>query len=377
MSDNKKVSIYVHWPFCESKCPYCDFNSHVRELIDEEMVLQCYLQEISLYKDIVLAKKIKSIFFGGGTPSLASPKMFASILEFTNSIGIIDNHTEITIEANPGSSETMKFIEFARAGINRVSIGVQSFDDKALRFLGRKHNASAAKKSIEHADKAFKNYSFDMIYALPWHTEENWAEELNSALEYAKYHISLYQLTIEKGTKFFKDYTLKKFHLPQEELAADLYSITNNILAKNNFKQYEISNYARNPFYCQHNLVYWQYNNYLGIGPGAHGRISINGEKFATVNVHMPEKWIELASKKQFPYQSKELLTADDQTKEKLIMGLRLVDGILFDEFKNDETLQSRINKMTVENLLKIKNGRVSATKRGLLVLNSIINLLF
>ncbi|AEI88506.1 coproporphyrinogen III oxidase [Candidatus Midichloria mitochondrii IricVA] len=341
------------------------------------MVLQCYLQEISLYKDIVSAKKIKSIFFGGGTPSLASPKMFASILEFTNSIGIIDNHTEITIEANPGSSETMKFIEFARAGINRVSIGVQSFDDKALRFLGRKHNASAAKKSIEHADKAFKNYSFDMIYALPWHTEENWAEELNSALEYAKYHISLYQLTIEKGTKFFKDYTLKKFHLPQEELAADLYSITNNILAKNNFKQYEISNYARNPFYCQHNLVYWQYNNYLGIGPGAHGRISINGEKFATVNVHMPEKWIELASKKQFPYQSKELLTADDQTKEKLIMGLRLVDGILFDEFKNDETLQSRINKMTVENLLKIKNGRVSATKRGLLVLNSIINLLF
>ena len=377
MSCNQKISIYIHWPFCESKCPYCDFNSHVRYKIDHELFLKCYLQEISLYKPLLKNKKIKSIFFGGGTPSLAHPKMFAEILNFLNTITNIDVTTEITIEANPGSVEASKFLEFAQIGINRISIGVQSFDDKALQFLGRKHDAYTAKKAIEYADKTFKNYSFDLIYALPWHNLDNLVIELTTALAHAKYHLSLYQLTIEKGTKFFKDYALKKFQLPEETLAIELYEITNNIMSSHQFEIYEISNYARNGYQCQHNLVYWQYGDYIGIGPGAHGRLSLDKKKLSTMNVHSPEKWVELNLNKKFPYQSKETLNLDDQLKEKLIMGLRLTDGIKIDELSHYSKLKNKILNLINQNLLQIKNDKITTTTNGRLVLNSIINLLF
>ena len=376
MSCKQEISIYVHWPFCESKCPYCDFNSHVRNIIDHELFLKGYLQEISLYKPLLTNRKIKSIFFGGGTPSLAQPKMFAEILNFLSTITNIDTTTEITIEANPGSVEVSKFLDFARAGINRISIGVQSFDDKALQFLGRKHNASAAKRAIEYVDKAFKNYSFDLIYALPWHNLDNWTIELINALSYAKYHLSLYQLTIEKGTKFFKDYALKKFQLPEETLSAELYEITNDILSAHQFEMYEISNHAHNGFQCQHNLVYWQYGDYVGIGPGAHSRISVDKNKLATINVYLPEKWIELSLNNKLPYQSQEILSLNDQLNEKLIMGLRLTNGITIDEFNQNNKFKNKITELINQNLLELNDNKITVTPNSRLVLNSIINLL-
>ncbi len=373
--DNKDqgISIYVHWPYCESKCPYCDFNSHVRESIDHDLMSKLYIRELDLYRDLIKNKKIKSIFFGGGTPSLAKPKLFEEIIEWLSKVGIAESDLEITIEANPGSSDVVKFAEFAKAGINRVSIGVQSLRDDSLKFLGRKHSAEAAKSAIKAAQKIFNNYSFDIIYALPYHNTENWLAELEDIVRYAGPHISLYQLTIEKGTKFFSEYSKNKFQLPNEDLAADLYELTESYLANYGLYSYEVSNYARPGNECKHNLVYWRYGCYIGIGPGAHGRFNLNGDRVATENVYAPEKWIELLERGERPIKSINTLSDLEQYQEKILMGLRLSEGVSKEIFPQNQELQRKIENMLDHGVIELSNQALSLTKRGRLVLNSVV----
>lgn len=267
-----EIAIYIHWPFCESKCPYCDFNSHVSKIIDQESWKKRYLSEIYLYKNLISYYKIRSIFFGGGTPSLMNPDIISKILELINKFSNIDK-AEITLEANPTSFEVNKFKDFKLAGINRVSIGTQSFNDKNLVFLGRNHDSKLALYAIENAANIFSNYSFDLIYALPGQEVNDWMQELEFSVSLQSPHISLYQLTIEDNTKFAAQYKAKRFSLPSNDIANQMYLHTNKFLKKNGYLHYEISNYAKKGFESRHNLAYWEYLPYIGIGPGAHGRL--------------------------------------------------------------------------------------------------------
>ncbi len=280
---NNDLSIYVHWPYCLSKCPYCDFNSHLSDAIDHNIWLTSYIRELEFFSSIISNKQIKSVFFGGGTPSLMKPSVIAGILQKIAGLAIINDHTEITLEANPTSFEIEKFKEFKLAGINRVSIGVQALNEKDLIALGRKHNTAQAKKAIEVASQLFPKSSFDLIYARSEQTLSDWQNELESAMELTSGHISLYQLTIEKGTPFYKLFHDGTLTLPDSDLAADMYEYTTSYLSSKGYNRYEISNYAMQGHESIHNLAYWHYKNYLGIGPGAHSRVHQNylGEKSA------------------------------------------------------------------------------------------------
>ncbi|MFO1130041.1 MAG: radical SAM family heme chaperone HemW [Rickettsiales bacterium] len=267
-----EIAIYIHWPFCESLCPYCDFNSYVNKQIDHIAWKKRYLEEILFYKSILQNYQIRSIFFGGGTPSLMQPNTVFEILNLINTISDIRN-AEITLEANPTSFEVAKFQDFKLAGINRVSLGVQSFDDNNLKFLGRNHSSKMAIAAIENSAKIFSNYSFDLIYALPNQTLDDWKKELEFSVKFNSNHISLYQLTIEENTKFSAQYKAKKFYLPENNIANQMYLYTNKFLKKFDYNHYEISNYAKLGYESRHNLAYWEYLPYIGIGPGAHGRL--------------------------------------------------------------------------------------------------------
>ena len=261
----KDISVYIHWPFCKSKCPYCDFNSHVRETIEIDKWNQAYLIEIENNRENLLEKNIVSIFFGGGTPSLMPSFIISNIIDKLSNVANINEKTEITFEANPTSVESQKFKEFALAGINRVSLGVQSFNEDDLKFLGREHSLTEALEAIEIAKKNFKRYSFDLIYALPNQTLKAWENELKSALKFADKHLSLYQLTIEKGTPFYGLYKKKKFTIPNENLAKDFYDSTQDIMNNLSLPAYEISNHAAMGEECRHNMAYWQYDEFIGI----------------------------------------------------------------------------------------------------------------
>ena len=298
------IAIYIHWPFCKSKCPYCDFNSHVREKIDEKSWFDAYITEISFFADKIVGKNITSIFFGGGTPSLMNPKLVEKIILELEKIGKFVDNIEITLEANPTSIEAQKFQDFKTAGINRVSIGIQSFNEEGLKFLGRTHSKNEAIEALEIAGNIFSNYSFDLIYARPNQSIKNWENELLSALKLAKNHLSLYQLTIEKGTSFFNDYRDKKFTMPSDVLAASMYELTREITKAHGFVDYEISNYAKQGFESKHNLSYWNYDEYLGIGPGSHSRI----DKYAMMMIHNPENLLAKVKTDNNGIQAKTLL---------------------------------------------------------------------
>ena len=299
------ISLYFHWPFCKSKCPYCDFNSHVTETVDHALWAKAYGREIEKFKNQISGKDITSIFFGGGTPSLMKPSTVSSIINEISRIASINRETEITLETNPTSYEAAKFEDFKTAGINRVSIGIQSLNDTDLKFLGREHSAKEAVKTIESASRIFDNYSFDLIYSRPNQTIENWQTELRAALELARDHLSLYQLTIEKGTKFYAMHQRKEFIMPGEELSYQLYELTYEIMIESGFNRYEISNFARNKKESTHNLCYWQYDDYLGIGPGAHSRISGN----ALYQIYNPDNWLSKALSKDTANQQDEKLS--------------------------------------------------------------------
>ena len=329
MSLTTPFAVYVHWPFCLSKCPYCDFNSHVRHGgVDEARFVRAYATEIAAAAARVPGRTVSSIFFGGGTPSLMQPASVAAILDAIAKHWRVAPDVEITLEANPTSVEAARFRGFRAAGVNRVSLGVQSLDDAALKELGRLHTAQEALDAVAIARANFERYSFDLIYARPRQSLESWAAELRRALAYAGDHLSMYQLTIEPDTPFFGLHKAGKLVIPNEDLARDLYDLTQAICVKAGLPAYEISNHARPGGECRHNLVYWRGHDYAGIGPGAHGRLTIDGRRVATETEKRPESWLMRVEAAGSGLIVDEKLTAGEAADEFLLMGLRLAEGI-------------------------------------------------
>jgi oxygen-independent coproporphyrinogen-3 oxidase len=351
------LAIYIHYPFCKSKCPYCDFNSHVRDSVDNGAFEAAYMRELEHFAALTGARKITSIFFGGGTPSLMPAKLVESIINKIGSLWQLADDCEITLEANPTSVEAEKFTAFRAAGVNRVSIGVQSFDEAELKFLGREHSAGEARNAIELAAKIFPRYSFDLIYALKQQTLAGWEKSLQDALKITRGHISLYQLTIEPATNFYH----RKVQIPPEDLAAEFYELAQQICEAHGLPAYEVSNHARAGNESAHNLTYWRYGEYLGIGAGAHGRIN----NHASAMVKSPEKWLELVQKNGNGLEVWQKLSAAEQEEERIMMGLRLAEGI---------ELERDVTALISQGLLERIGTKTRATKKGMLLLNGIIS---
>ncbi len=358
--------LYVHWPFCRSKCPYCDFNSHVRAAVDHGRWRRALLAEMAHYGSSTKGRRLTSIFFGGGTPSLMEPETVAAVIEQARAIWQADPDIEITLEANPTSVEAEKFAAFREAGVNRVSLGVQSLREADLKFLGRQHSAGEARQAIELARRYFDRFTFDLIYARPGQTVAAWREELREALALAGDHLSVYQLTIEPETAFASAVRRGDFTVPDEDRAAELYETTQEALAEAGLPAYEISNHARPGEESRHNLTYWRYGDYAGIGPGAHGRLTLDGIKHATRQHRAPEAWLELVERQGHATRQRDLVDGEARREEMLMMGLRLAEGIDADRFaaETGETLLSALDPPRLKAL--IEGGFVELDESGL-----------
>ncbi len=369
--------VYIHWPFCLAKCPYCDFNSHVHDSIDHDVWQERYLRSIDHYAALLPGRRISSIYFGGGTPSLMKPQTVAAVIDRIQQKWQVTNDIEITLEANPTSVEADKFQEFKAAGVNRVSLGVQALNDNDLKFLGRQHNVKEALKAIDIAKESFDRYSFDLIYARPNQSLKDWQQELEKALQYADGHLSLYQLTIERGTAFYQDYARKKFSIPGQDLAADFYNLTQDILQAHGLPAYEVSNHAKEGQESRHNLIYWNYGDYIGIGPGAHGRITMEGKKFATREHRAPEIWLERVGEHGHGAHPFEEVPAGDQFMEGLMMGLRLRRGISLTglaENWRDYIDEDHLKEAVAQGWLAHENdNNLRPSREGVLRLNALI----
>lgn len=328
MASPSPLALYVHWPFCRSKCPYCDFNSHVRDAVDQPRWRAALLTELDHFARRVGRRPLGSIFFGGGTPSLMPPETAAAVIARACELFPPEVGLEVTLEANPTSVEAGRFAAFRDAGVNRVSLGVQSLDAAALRFLGRQHDAREARAAIDLAAKHFPRFSFDLIYARPGQSEAAWRAEFREAMTLAGEHLSLYQLTIEPNTGFAGAVKRGEW-APLDEAPADrLYEVTQELCDAAGLPAYEISNHARPGAECRHNLTYWRYGDYIGIGPGAHGRIVAEEERHATAQVKKPEAWLEAVETQGHATETDTVLSPEEQAEEALMMGLRLAEGI-------------------------------------------------
>jgi putative oxygen-independent coproporphyrinogen III oxidase len=322
------LAVYIHWPFCRSKCPYCDFNSHVRDSVDAGRWTRALLADLDHQAGLAPGGEVGSVFFGGGTPSLMPPETVAALLEAVRSHWAVAPDLEVTLEANPNSAEADRFRAFAAAGVNRLSLGVQALDPAALRLLGRRHDRAEAIAAIEHAREIFPRFSFDLIYARPGQSIAAWRRELDEALSIAGEHLSLYQLTIESGTAFATAVRLGELVLPEEEIAVALFEMTQDRLAAHGLPAYEISNHARPGAECRHNLAYWRYQDYVGIGPGAHGRLTRGGAKCATRQHRLPERWLTAVETAGTGLEETTPIDRETAIEEMLMMGLRLVEGV-------------------------------------------------
>jgi oxygen-independent coproporphyrinogen-3 oxidase len=373
MPSTEPLALYIHWPFCRKKCPYCDFNSHVRETIEHEKWLSSYISELTWIQEQVNIRPLTSIFFGGGTPSLMPPELVEKLLNSAASLFGFSNEIEITLEANPTSVEAANFKALKQAGINRVSLGVQSLKDEALQFLGREHSAKEALKAVELAQSVFNRTNFDLIYALPEQTLKQWETELNEALNYIQGHASLYQLTIEPGTQFFHHHKSGKFTMPEDTLSADFYELTQEIMESHGLPAYEISNHAASGEASRHNVNYWRGGEYIGIGPGAHGRVKIENKRTATVARRSPEKWLKTVAESQHGYETLASLNTTEQIQERLMMGLRLVEG--FDttpRLATDCWTEDLLISLQTEGLINIEKNKIIPSLQGRLVLNNL-----
>lgn len=379
------ISVYIHWPFCLSKCPYCDFNSHVATEVNTDNWSFAFAKIINYFSPLLSKKKIASIFFGGGTPSLMEPILVKSIIDLLHSIADFNSDIEITLEANPTSIEIKNLEAFYNAGVNRVSIGVQSLRPNNLQFLGRTYDVQSAKYAINLAKSIFPRISFDLIYALPQQTLGQWQQELTEAMALADSHISLYQLTIEKGTNFYSRYLKGKLCIPNDDTAYELYNYTNNHLKGLGYNCYEVSNYSKSGAECRHNLNYWHYGSYLGIGPGAHSRVVCydrNQLKVKAMTMYYnPQKWLHSILTGNNAMQSIETLSTDEIIKEIIIMGLRLSTGITQERllkltgYRFKQILNSqKLNKLCDEGYVVVSNNSIKLTSKGMLVCNYIIN---
>jgi putative oxygen-independent coproporphyrinogen III oxidase len=377
MSETEPFGVYVHWPFCRAKCPYCDFNSHVRHGgIDEARFLSAYLKELDPFASLAPGRSVTSIFFGGGTPSLMQPATVATILDAIAGHWTVDSNVEITLEANPTSVEAENFAGYRSAGVNRLSLGVQALDDQSLKALGRQHTAQEALAALTLAKQYFGRVSFDLIYAREGQTARDWRNELTLALGHAADHLSLYQLTIEEGTPFATRHAAGTLRIPDGEQAGELYQLTQDLCEAAGLPAYEVSNHARPGFESRHNLLYWRGHDYAGIGPGAHSRIATAGAKRALSAIKSPEAWLAEVEAHGHGFASDEALSAAESADEYLLMGLRLSEGIdlarlaAIDGRTIDET---RLSALTQAGLIARHGARLAATPKGRLVLNRLI----
>jgi len=368
--------LYVHWPFCQAKCPYCDFNSHVAQVIDHAGWRDAYLQEIASYAELVPDRVLGSIFFGGGTPSLMAPKTVAAVIDAARGAWPVANDLEITLEANPTSVEAGRFAAYAQAGVNRVSLGVQALNDDDLRRLGRLHSAADAMHAFDIARNFFDRTSFDLIYARQDQSLDAWRDELRRAVGLAVDHLSLYQLTIEGGTAFGERYAAGRLRgLPEEDLAADMYEATQEICGAAGLDAYEVSNHAKPGAESRHNTLYWRYGDYVGIGPGAHGRLTIGGQRYATEAWRAPGKWMEAVANGSGE-SLRSPLNGAEQATEHLLMGLRLREGI---DMARHAALAGapldadRVRHLEEIGMTEVAGGRLRVTGAGRPVLNAVL----
>ena len=373
---NGGFGLYIHWPFCEAKCPYCDFNSHVTRNIDQNRWKRAYLSEIERYAEMLPNRVLNTVYFGGGTPSLMDPSVVSDVLERIRKSWPVANDLEVTLEANPGSVEAGRFSAYADAGVSRVSMGVQALNDADLHKLGRIHSVAEAYQAFDIARKFFNRVSFDLIYARQDQTVDAWRSELKEALSMAVDHLSLYQLTIEPGTAFGERFERGKLRgLPDDDRSGDMYEVTQEICGTAGLPAYEVSNHAKPGAESRHNLVYWRYGDYCGIGPGAHGRITLDGQRHATEAFWQPGKWLAgvEASEK---VEDQSAIGGQDQADEYLMMGLRLTDGIDARRYKAMSGNDLSANTLTrLEEIGMIVQDRhyIRATAGGRMVLNAVI----
>ncbi|WP_108461811.1 radical SAM family heme chaperone HemW [Devosia naphthalenivorans] len=375
---NDLFGVYIHWPFCASKCPYCDFNSHVhRGPFDEDGYVAAYEREIAHAAALAPGRVVQSIFFGGGTPSLMSPNAAGRIIDAVARHWTVEPKAEITLEANPTSVEVDRFKGFRTAGVNRVSLGVQSLREGPLAELGRRHSVDEAIAAVRIAQSVFERSSFDLIYARPKQTLEDWEDELKEALWMARGHISLYQLTIEQGTRYFDLHRAGKLQMPDEDLAADFYELTQELTAEAGLPAYEISNHARPGQESEHNLLYWRYGEYAGIGPGAHGRLMINNQRHATAAEKMPFDWQKKVVSAGHGMVVDDVLTWEEQGDEFLVMGLRLKEGISpsrFTAISGRQISPRQIDALKGYGFVEtLPNGNIRVTDRGWPVLDAVV----
>lgn len=368
--------VYVHWPFCETICPYCDFNVHLSTSVDQAVWREALVNELAHYGAETSGRTVTSLYFGGGTPSLMPPETIAALIEALQNHWSVAEDLEITIEVNPTSGERDRLHDFKRAGINRVSVGIQSLDDDALKFLGRTHSGEDARSTLETAASIFPRTTFDLIYALPGQSLEEWTQALSDVLAYTQGHVSLYQLTIESGTPFSKQGQTPA----DEDIAADMFEVTQNILAKAGLPAYEISNHARPGDESHHNLTCWRGGDYLGIGPGAHGRLTLEGNVFGTHQIHNPTRWLEMAQTNGHGTAKRRPISPNDRARELVMMGLRLQEGIDRKRFKLasaqelDTVLDVNALKQLVEGgLVQSSDKTIRATAEGQQRLNAVL----
>ena len=368
------LALYVHWPFCVSKCPYCDFNSHVRSTIDQVAWRDALLADLAHETRVLPGRTLTSIFFGGGTPSLMDPATVEAVIEGARSHWSAAPNIEITLEANPNSVEADRFADLASAGVNRLSLGLQSFDDKALGFLGRAHSAREGWRALEIAQRNFRRVSFDLIYALPGDGEESWSATLAQALSLGTTHLSLYQLTIEPGTRFATMVAKRQFEPLCAERSADLYELTEEMTAAGGLPGYEISNHARPGHESRHNLTYWRYGDYAGVGPGAHGRRL----GMRTVRHRKPENFLSAVRRDRNGITEEAPLSATEAADEALVMGLRLKEGIDADALGKRFGLPSivdwrKVGRLVASGHLARQGERIAVTAKGRLLLDRIL----
>ncbi|WP_163265022.1 radical SAM family heme chaperone HemW [Chelativorans alearense] len=378
MNEGPSFGVYVHWPFCAAKCPYCDFNSHVRHRpVDQERFAAAFARELATMRQRTGPRTVSSIFLGGGTPSLMEPKTVGAILDRIAAEWTVPPDVEITLEANPSSVEAERFRGYRAAGVNRVSLGVQALNDKDLRFLGRLHTVDDALRAIRLARETFPRLSFDLIYARPGQTVEAWTAELEQAIGHAADHLSLYQLTIEEGTPFFALHKAGKLPVPDADLAADLYEATQEVTVARGLPAYEISNHAKPGAESRHNLIYWRYGEYVGAGPGAHGRFIEEGRRVVTFTEKVPETWLDLVEAKGTGVCGGEMLTREEEADEFLLMGLRLAEGIdllRYEQLSGHALAPERVTILREEGLVTpLGNSRLRATPAGMVVLDALV----
>jgi putative oxygen-independent coproporphyrinogen III oxidase len=379
VSAAEPLAVYIHWPFCRSKCPYCDFNSHVRDRVDAARWQRALLADLDHHAELAPGREVGSVFFGGGTPSLMPPETVAALLGRVRARWTVTSDIEVTLEANPNSAEAARFQAFASAGVNRLSLGVQALDPAALRMLGRAHDRGEAIDAIEHARASFARFSFDLIYARPGQSLAAWRRELDEALTLAGDHLSLYQLTIEPGTAFATLERRGELVIPAEEDAAALYEMTQEQLAAQGLPAYEISNHARPGSECRHNLAYWRYQDYVGIGPGAHGRLTVGDVKYATRQARLPERWLAAVEEAGTGTEEMAAIDRDDAVEEMLMMGLRLTEGVARARLEGaagrdaEAIFGDNLASLVEGGFLTLDKDRLAATAAGRQRLNAVL----